>query len=148
MSNKQAQDSRRGSRQRILPQSSANLAQKRSPYARIETVLAKLRILLPNLPEVRAYLRQHSDLAKLVPAVCAEARREFGAEAELTLQLYRDPEIKDRHLSLYVRLPSYNDGVSGRLDRATEPFEDELCNASGFLVVTTDFQTPRVKNAV
>ena|SRR2546422_2282271 len=119
--------------------SSSNGSGRRSA---LETALARQQVLLPALTPVRAYLRSHAALGRLVPAVCAEARNEFGFEAELSLQVYHDPEIKTRHLTLYVRLPAYDTTILGRMDRVIEHFNDELSTASGFLLITTDLRQP------
>jgi hypothetical protein len=105
-------------------------------------------IQVPHLTDVHAYLESHRDLAAVVATVCARAREVFGIQAELTLRVYRDPEIDDRHLSLIVRLPTYDAATMGRLDRVTETLEEELCSASGYLLVTTDFRPVRAKYAV
>jgi hypothetical protein len=97
---------------------------------------------------VSSYLSSHPDLGDPVLAVCAEVRKEFGPEAELALQVYRDPEIHDCYLSLYVRLTSYDDSIIPRLDRVSQPFDEELSRASGYLLVTTDFRPPRAKHGV
>src|SRR5437016_1010557 len=113
---------------------------------RRKSVLATLAgsgILVPRPAAVAAYLASHRALAKVLPSVCEQARREFGREAELALEVYRDPEIDDHHLTLYVRVPTYGaDPITARMDRVTEPFEDDLCRASGYLLVTTDFRPP------
>jgi hypothetical protein len=98
--------------------------------------------------DVAAYLALHPDLAKVLPPVCAQARKEFGPEAELKLQVYRDPEIDDCYLRLYVRLSSYDDASMARLARVSQPFEEALARASGYLLVTTDFRPPRAKLGV
>src|SRR5438128_8577891 len=117
--------------------------EKRARRTPLETALAGSRTIVSRLPEMRQYLIAHRDLAKIVPRVCEQARREFGSEAELLLTVYKDPEIDDRHLTLYVRLPIYDvSTINGRMDRVTEPFEEELCSVSGFLLVTTDFRAP------
>jgi hypothetical protein len=114
--------------------------QQRSSGKNLLGQLAGREILIPHAADVRKYLDSHADLGKILPSVCAQARREFGRRAELTLQVYRDPEIKDLHLSLMVRLPSYGEDIMMRLDRVTQPFEERLCSVSGYLLVITDFR--------
>jgi hypothetical protein len=106
----------------------------------LKAEVARHRVKIPRSVDFGAYLESHPDLADIVPSVCAQARQEFGKHSELILQVYRNPEIDDRHLSLIVRLPSYDGNIMQRLDRVTEPFEEELCSASGYLLVTTDFR--------
>ena|SRR5438128_7110355 len=116
-----------------------------------DTVLAALTaqgITLANETEIAAYLTAHPDLAKIVPSVGARLREEFGKDAQLTLRLYRDPEIDDRYLSLNVRLVGYDDRTMERIDRVSEPFDEQLCNASGYLLVTTDFRAAETNRNV
>ena len=122
---------------------------ERRPWRKsLATALADQGIVVPHAATVRNYLASHRALAKILPSVCEQARGEFGQEAELMLQVYRDPEIDDRHLTLYVRLPVYDDTVIARLDRVTQGFDDELCRASGYLLLTTDFRPPRARHGV
>jgi len=119
-------------------------AERRPPGKNLAATLAAQGVVVPRPADVAAYLVSHRALARIVPLVCEQARREFDQGAELLLEVYRDPEIDDRHLTLYVRLPSYEgDAIITRLDRVTQPFEDELCSASGYLLVTTDFRPPQ-----
>ena len=107
-----------------------------------------LRAALAVPDEVRAYLDRFEGLANLVPEVCAALRAEFGGEAELSLELYTDPEIEDRYLTLYVRQAVYDRDIMERIDRACSAVEDRLSAASGRLLVTTDFRPPRGNHAV
>jgi hypothetical protein len=122
--------------------------QKRTRPRQLQATLAELGFLAPSLAEIKRYLASHRSLAKVVPGVCAQARREFGGDAELILTLYKDPEINDRHLTIYVRLPVYDASITRRMDRVTEPFEKELCSVSGFLLVATDFRAPGSPHAL
>ena len=135
-------------RQRHHRTGASHGARPRSASKAFKALLAREGIDVPIPTDVLAYLRSHRRLATLVPQVCSQARKEFGPDAELILKLYRDPEIKDRHLSLYVRLRAYDDTVLQRMDRVSAHFADELCSASGFLVITTDLRPARVRNGV
>src|SRR6266446_7699769 len=79
--------------------------------------LAAQGIVVPRPGEVNAYLRQHAELAELVLLLCAECRREFGNATELSLEVYRDPEINDSYLTLYVRQPTYSTDLLPRIHR-------------------------------
>jgi hypothetical protein len=110
--------------------------------------LAAQGIALANEAEITTYLAAHPDLANVVPSVGARVREEFGKDAQLTLRLYRDPEIDDRYLSLNVRLLGYDDHTMERIDRVSEPFDEQLCDASGYLLVTTDFRAAEANRNV
>jgi hypothetical protein len=122
--------------------------QEAPPQESLETRLSSQGIVISNPNDVFSYLDSHADLGNLVASVCAEVRQEFGPEAELALQVYRDPEIHDSYLSLYVRLVAYDDTIIARIDRVSEPFDEELARATGYLLVTSDFRPPRAKNGV
>ena len=111
-------------------------------------VLTTQGITLANEPEIAVYLTDHPDLADVVPSVGARVREEFGKDAQLTLRLYRDPEIDDRYLSLNVRLLGYDDRTMERIDRVSEPFDEQLCDVSGYLLVTTDFRSAETNHDV
>ena len=52
--------------------------------------------------EVRSYLDRHPALSRLADLIRDAARIESGPDACLTLQVYRDPEIDDEQLVLFV----------------------------------------------
>jgi hypothetical protein len=124
-------------------------AERPASRKNLETMLAGQGVVVPHLVAVRNYLTSHRALAKILPSVCKQARCEFGQEAELILEVYRDPEIDDSHLALYIRLPAYEKNtIIARMDRVTQPFEDELCSVSGYLLVTTDFRPSRATHGI
>ncbi|MCI0379561.1 MAG: hypothetical protein L0215_18280 [Gemmataceae bacterium] len=105
-------------------------------------------VLLPNRSEVEQYFAEHPDLAAIVPGICAKVRAAFGATEELSLQLYKDPEIDDQYLTLYVRRQEYKPGIVEEIDRISGQFDGLLETASGYLLITTDFRRPGGTNVV
>jgi hypothetical protein len=89
---------------------------------------------------VHLYLDRHSDLLGIVEEVCKTARQEFGADASLALAVYRDPEIRDEYLALYVRLQAYPPDMLQRLRAVAAAHENQLWDKSGSLLVTSDFR--------
>jgi hypothetical protein len=114
-----------------------------SSVDRIVLDVLKCGVEITNRSQVEAYLNDHGDLAGIVPIVCAQGRKEFGEEAGLNLCVYRDPEIDDQYLSLYVRLPATGQAGMERVERFSRTFDDQLCEASGYLLISADFRTPR-----
>lgn len=96
-----------------------------------------------NTLDVDDYLIEHPTLRSLLPRICSQALCEFGRSAELTLELYRDPEIDDRYLTLMVRQQQYEANIVERLDQFAAQFADELDQCTGDLLVTTDFRPAR-----
>ena len=67
---------------------------------------------------------------------------------ELSLELYKDPEVDDRYLTIYVRQKNYDSEIIKRIDKVSERFDDLLEKVSSFLLLTADSRRPRGKNAV
>jgi len=99
---------------------------------------ATANVLVPRPDEVTAYLNQHPDLARLLPEICAQVRQAFGQAAELSLALYRDPEVDDRYLTLYVRQDPYGAGILEQIEAVSSRFHDSLAAVSGHLLISTD----------
>jgi len=120
-----------------------NAAKKRPrPLA----IPADVVVLNPRL--VKEYLRRYRSLAALVPPICRRARQEFGDQAELILDLYRDHESDDSFLILRVRLPQYSSDFMSRIDQVWKEFADDFPKTSGWLTITTDFPKPRSQTPV
>ncbi len=105
-------------------------------------------VLVPDPKDVQSYLKKHKKLAAILPAICRKTRNEFGNRAELTLVVYRDPEIDDHYLALYVRLPSYDQGTMERIHQITSGFEEELTESSGWFLLTTDFRVGNSQHGI
>jgi hypothetical protein len=93
--------------------------------------------------EIRCYLAGHPDMLDPVEEVCRAARREFGSEPSLSLEVYCDPEIDDRHLVLYVRFRAYPPDTLRRIHSVSDAHENRLWDKSGSILVTTDFRPTR-----
>lgn len=112
------------------------------------TELGNHRVICPRWDEVAEYLLHHADLAPMLPAICEAARKEFGPEAELELEVYKDPEIDDRYLSLCVRLGRYEPNFMDRIEAVSEQFNAELEQVSDYFLIVTDFRKPRGRNVL
>lgn len=120
---------------------------RRSP-SRLLAGLAPYQVAVPQLRQVKEYLARHTELGALLPELSEQARKEFGRDAELSLEFYKDPEIDDQYLTLYVRQARYDTAIMARIDRVSRPFAEKLEQASGYLLVTTDFRQPGGGNEV
>jgi hypothetical protein len=98
--------------------------------------------------EVMDYLDKHRDLTQLLPDICARVREAFGQETELALQLYRDPEIEDCYLTLYVRQERYDPKIIERIEAVSSDFHDLLSAVEGHFLLATDLRRPRGLDAV
>jgi hypothetical protein len=110
--------------------------------------LAADRVLVPNAQEVEDYLAVHPQLALMLPSIGAEVRQTLGPDVELSLELYKDPEIDDRYLTMYVRKEKYESDILDRLEGIRDRFNAKLAEIPGYFLLTTDFSLPRGSHAV
>lgn len=99
-------------------------------------------IKIPNANEVRGYLLRHSDMTDVVVQLCDMASRRLGPGAQLSLEVYHDPEIEDEYLTLYVRQERYDQRILDAIEDLCQACERQLAGRSGWLLVTTDFASP------
>jgi hypothetical protein len=105
--------------------------------------LAASSVAIQDAAEVSSYLDDHPEMFEITAGICKAGRQEFGPEASLALRVYRDPEIEDEYLVLHVRLRAYGADTLPRLRTVADAFDNELCGASGSILVTTDFRPIR-----
>jgi hypothetical protein len=111
-----------------------------SAWVHLEAECAAAGVAIVDNEKARSYLQKHSDTIDVTARVCIAARQEFGQDASLTLSVYIDPEVDDRYLRIGVRLPRFGTEILDRFEAVTAPFDEELCDISGDLYVTTDFR--------
>ena len=110
--------------------------------------LAAHQISIPTPEPVLSYLARHPKLKKLLPEICENVRQEFRPDVEVSLELYRDSEVDDRYLTLYVRMDQYDSQIMERIEAVSQRFNDKLAQVPGYFLLTTDFQLPRGVNAL
>ena len=74
---------------------------------------------------------------------CERASERFRETAQLSVELYRDPEFDDQYLTLYVRQERYQDDILKAIEGLSGAYEGELSGRAGWFLVTTDFEQPR-----
>jgi len=104
--------------------------------------LKKLGVKIPSLARVRNYLLNYSDITDILHPVCQSIREYLGCEAEISLEVYEDPEIEDEYLTLYIRVPKYDNKVMDYIKNIRKEYEDALTSTKGWLLITTDFRKP------
>ena len=112
----------------------------------VESLLEQLRrngIRLPRPAEVRDYLLRYPDVISSIRNACQMTIAEFAGEAVLSLELYVDPEIDDRYLTLYVRQTVNAPNLYERVQRVGESYLCEFDGTGGWFLVATDFQPPQ-----
>ena len=110
--------------------------------------LSDWNVLIPDRTDVVRYLTRFPGTESVLPRMSAEARRVFGADVELSLEVYHDREIVDEWLGLFVRKEIYPRGFLDQIDAINRKFDDELEQTTGYLQLATDYCRPRGMNAV
>lgn len=136
------------SRSRVLadffsPRASA--AQEVRRHLEADACVAALRrmgVRVPAAGAVRAYLLAHDDLLETVAVIAERALARRARGDELVLELYRDPEARDEYLALYLRRHDYAEDTLRLIEEIAEETEGLLAGASGWVLVTTDFEPP------
>ncbi|MGH9829677.1 MAG: hypothetical protein ACREDR_41195, partial [Blastocatellia bacterium] len=83
-------------------------------------------MVVPNPDEVLQYLAASPDVTSVLPDYWAAACQAARDDSQLSLELYRDPEIEDEHLVIYIRQQNYQDDLMDRIDQARESLAGEL----------------------
>lgn len=130
--------------QQQWPSSPADGSSVTTPIKRALEIARADQVLIPNPDEVRDYLTRFPDTLEVMQVACAATVEQFDASAEISLEVYHDPEIEDEHLIIYVRREQYEEDIMEAIESASVVFEDALIHASGWLLITTDFQPPRI----
>lgn len=100
-------------------------------------------IKIQRYPDVYEYLLRHIDLIDLLPFITRIVREGLPSmTTELSLELYRDPEIKDAYLVIFGRSRSYDQEFLDTIKSIRPRYMDLLTGKSGWILVTTDFDSP------
>lgn len=91
---------------------------------------------------VRDYLLKYSDITNLIPHVCQITKKHLSKDSHLSLEVYRDQEIEDEYLALYVRQELYDERLMDKIEGVCVEYANLLVGKSGWFVVTTDFRPP------
>jgi hypothetical protein len=115
---------------------------KNEPLVGAIASIEPFNIMIPDYDSVYDYLFDHPDMAELLPFVCETARKRVEDDMQLSLELYRDAEINDSHLSLYIRSHRYDERVLNAMRDIESAYVNMLVGKTGWIVVTTDFNSP------
>jgi hypothetical protein len=115
------------------------------PVRQIENALVQLGskgVEIPQPTSLKDYLIAHPDISEVVMYATEIAKQHFDGNAQLSLEVYSDPEIDDNYVTLYVRQNEYEDSLMKEIKEIRKAYESMLADKSGWFLVTTDFRTP------
>lgn len=119
--------------------------QSASMIAKIESDLSLVEsfgIHIPNRDQIVNYLLDHLDMFSLTIETCLKTIIEFGKSAQLSFELYEDPEVDLSYLVLYIRQWQYSDGLIEEIRKFRSGLKRPK---TGRILITTDFQPPAGK---
>jgi hypothetical protein len=87
--------------------------------------------------EVKEYLAQHPDIAKILPKAI-EAAKKYFPENEIAVDVYQDPEIGDRYIDVKILGCELNDLNLHRLTKAERKYIGELEGKEGWIQMSLD----------
>lgn len=117
---------------------------------RIEETLRRLSqrgILLKNIGDIREYLLNFPNLIDLVPTA-VNIVKNYLPDAQIVIDVYKDPEINDSYLMIDVRSKHYDDDFMEKLEKAESEFVEFLVDKEGWIQLTTDFEPPEEKDVL
>jgi hypothetical protein len=104
-------------------------------YMRGDKIISPLR--------VSEYLRNYPEIAELSKRVSDEVHQYFDFRAQLSLGVQDDGVPDSDYLTIYIRVPEYDNSVMDRIRMIRESYYDLLNNMTGWFLLTTDFSPPR-----
>jgi len=90
---------------------------------------------LANADEVYNYIIQFPGVVAAILGAVRAAKKHFP-EAALMLDVYRDPEIEDAYLRLYIKIDRDERRIDERMDKVESAFIDLLSDTRGWLQLT------------
>ena len=123
-----------------------SISKTNSEATRVEETLKyfhNLKGIVENPSRVRQYLYRYPDIAKLARFVSDEVYQYFDFRAQLSLEVQDEGVPDSEYLTIYVRVPEYDDSVMDRIREIRECYYDSLSEMTGWFILTTDFSPPR-----
>jgi hypothetical protein len=132
----------------VDPKQEEDLPQEESfaMSAQVEYILRYFEMLgarIESPSKVRDYLYRCPGIAILAGFVSEQIYNGFDFKAQLSLEVQDDEVPDSEYLTIYVRVPEYNNSVMDRIRKIRESYYDSLNNMTGWFLLTTDFSSPR-----
>lgn len=137
----------------ILTNENLQISSSRNEYStdRHQTInnclenILEYDIKIPNVELVQEYLliKNNFSLLPVLENICCKTKeRRF---AQISLELYIDPEIDDQYLTIYVRKHQYEDDFMEKIEAImNEHLNPHLKGGeNGWILLTTDFDLPK-----
>ncbi len=102
--------------------------------------LGSLNITTNRTSDIKDYLYSHPDMVNFVKRISETTRDYFGDSAYLTLELYKDPEIDDKYLTLLINDRNAPGLILDKIYKIIEGYEKDFSELSGWLMLGPDYR--------
>lgn len=100
------------------------------------------KIGTPDVLSLFDFLINNNDLIDIISVACEKTVDRFGGNSQLMLEVCK--EYYEEYLALYIRQEEYQIDLLTIIDELSQTFEDLLVDRSGWFMITTDFDPPKV----
>lgn len=110
----------------------------------IEEAFANLskRISIVLSSDVHDYLINNQDIVGILPDICNKVVGVFGNDSSFWLELYKDPEINDEYLTLFISQNLYSHSQADEIiDGIYDQFRNDLADTAGWILITEDHRS-------
>jgi hypothetical protein len=127
-----------GSLQKLMKSIKTETSIERRIEKNLQT-LEKYGFYLEHIEDIKEYLLDYSDMIELIPVIANIIKSNFP-DNQVVFDIYKDPEIDDRYIVIYVRSKSYDELFMKKLEDVESEFLDYLVDKKGWIQLTTDFK--------
>ncbi|MHC9544960.1 MAG: hypothetical protein AB9903_36055 [Vulcanimicrobiota bacterium] len=107
---------------------------------KILEIIEKMGLRIDMINDVTSYLLLFPDIMDVLPIICNRVMSKIGANDRVYLQLYNDPEIEDKYLTILIRTRDYKEEFMTIIDALSDDCLKLIENKNGWLIITIDFQ--------
>ncbi len=102
---------------------------------------------VPHATEAISYVEEFPGVMEVLDKMVKTTRRHFPTDAQITVEVFNDPDCSDRTLSIIVRKKEYAPEFFGILERIATKYGPSLTTLPGdsWITVATDFASPDPK---
>jgi hypothetical protein len=118
----------------------------RGIHADLLDIKREFNIVIPTPDKLIDYLQKNPELVDILWKVSKLTSDSFPKPNEVAIEMSSGEEPSDNILVVFVRMKEYPEDIINQLDFICEKFESDLILSEGFILLTTDFQSPKYSN--
>jgi len=92
-------------------------------------------IYVHKLTDVRKYLLLFPQISELIFRACHRLIQQFQNEAQIVVDFYKDPEIKDEYIIIFVKSDCWDNAKIDVLEEISREFIEALTDVQGWFII-------------